>query len=82
MGGTPSRGIQITELDPQAKCGARTTVEALYRVEERSPEGRVTHLVFLDRHGWYCLHGATCPAVSAVQKYAIRGRAAPVTLSR
>ena len=26
------------------------------------------HLVFFDRHGWYCVHGRDCPAVQAAQK--------------
>jgi hypothetical protein len=25
------------------------------------------HLVFLDRHGWYCEHGRDCPAVKQVR---------------
>jgi hypothetical protein len=28
----------------------------------------VQHLVFLDRHGWYCVHGRDCPAVKAAQQ--------------
>jgi len=26
------------------------------------------HLVYLDRHGWYCFHGRTCPAVTDVHR--------------
>jgi len=35
-----------------------------------SIDGRITaHLVFFDRHGWYCEHGRTCPAVGHAKKY-------------
>ena len=73
----------IRELDPIRVCGARTSVTALFRVDERpvSPptgrvprkaavEGRHVHLVFNDRHGWYCEHGRSCHAVGAVMKHA------------
>jgi hypothetical protein len=60
----------IKALDPQRKCGAGTTVQFLYRVDERSDNQRsTTHLVFFDRHGWYCEHGRTCPAVGHARKY-------------
>jgi hypothetical protein len=65
----PSRRVRITELDPKAKCGAGTTVARLYRVEERVGDGRATHLVFNDRHGWYCQHGPACPAVNDVRRH-------------
>jgi hypothetical protein len=56
--------FRISELDPQAKCGAGTSVQFLYRVVERT-EGVVRHhLVFFDQHGWYCDHGKECPAVA------------------
>ena len=30
---------------------------------------RTAHLVFFDRHGWYCEHGRTCPAVGHAKKH-------------
>jgi hypothetical protein len=61
--------VAVKELDPQRKCGVGTSVQFLYRVDE-SVEGRSTpHLVFFDRHGWYCEHGRACPAVTHARKY-------------
>jgi hypothetical protein len=61
--------IDVKALDPLRKCGPNTTVELLYRVDE-TVDGRSTpHLVFFDRHGWYCEHGRTCPAVGHAKKY-------------
>jgi hypothetical protein len=72
----------IRELDPVRVCGDRTSVVALFRVDERKPklapnvskrgaaDGRQVHLVFNDRHGWYCEHGRSCHAVGAVMKHA------------
>ena len=58
--------MKIVELDPVARCGRRTTVIQLFRVDERS-EGRTDrHLVFRDRHGLYCEHGPECAAVKCV----------------
>lgn len=74
--------LVIRELDPVRVCGRRTSVVALFRVEEKAerPSTRTTkrttagerqvHLVFNDRHGWYCEHGRSCHAVSAVMKLA------------
>src|SRR6185437_7143418 len=58
------------ELDPQRKCGSGTSVQRLYRVDEHV-DGKLTrsHLVFFDRHGWYCEHGRECPAVSKARKH-------------
>lgn len=50
-------------------CGKATTVERVFRVEENVEGSRSMHLVFFDRHGWYCEHGAQCPAVSDVRKF-------------
>lgn len=50
-------------------CGKGTTVARVFRVEERSKDRRVMHLVFLDRHGWYCEHGSECEAVKDVRKF-------------
>jgi hypothetical protein len=52
-------------LNPIDKCGPGTSVERLYRIDEigQGVPKRV-HLVFFDRHGWYCEHGRDCAAVS------------------
>jgi hypothetical protein len=61
--------VAVRELDPQKKCGAGTSVQFLYRVDE-SVDGRASaHLVFFDRHGWYCEHGRSCPAIAHARKY-------------
>ena len=61
--------VAVKALDPLRKCGLGTTVQLLYRVDE-TVDGRSTpHLVFFDRHGWYCEHGRTCPAVGHARKY-------------
>ena len=60
--------FSVRELVPQTVCGPRTSVQQLFRVEERIDGSSQTHLVFLDRHGWYCEHGRTCPAVGEVMK--------------
>ncbi|MEO8622527.1 MAG: hypothetical protein ABI625_15755, partial [bacterium] len=60
----PAIRVEIRELDPLRKCGLGTTVQRMYRVIERADGVMINHLVFLDRHGWYCEHGRTCPAVS------------------
>jgi hypothetical protein len=62
--------MKVRELSPRALCGPRTTVIQLFRVEEKADGVERTHLVFLDRHGWYCEHGPGCPAVGAVMKLA------------
>ena len=66
--GVPTRLMRIRELDPQAACGAGTTVMQLFRVDDLPSDVATTHLVFHDRHGWYCEHGRECPAVDAVRK--------------
>jgi hypothetical protein len=68
-GASDQRRVAIKPLDPIQKCGPGTSVQFLYRVDE-SVDGRITaHLVFFDRHGWYCEHGRTCPAVGHAKKY-------------
>jgi hypothetical protein len=58
--------MKVIELDPEERCGKRTTVVQLFRVEARN-EGRIeAHLVFRDRHGLYCDHGRECVAVKCV----------------
>ena len=59
-------------MDPVQMCGRGTTVTELYRVEETGGTGRTHHLVFFDRHGWYCEHGKQCSAVGDVQKFTRR----------
>jgi hypothetical protein len=62
--------FDVRPLDPRKKCGPGTSVQLLYRVDERTVErGSTTHLVFFDRHGWYCEHGRTCPAVVYAKQY-------------
>ena len=56
-------------MDPIQKCGKGTSVTQLYRVEERLDHRRIQHLVFFDRHGWYCEHGKQCSAVKDVQQF-------------
>ncbi|MDB4881152.1 MAG: hypothetical protein JWL60_2598 [Gemmatimonadetes bacterium] len=59
----------IKALDPVRKCGAGTSVQFLYRVDESAEGKSRAHLVFFDRHGWYCEHGRTCPAVAPAKKH-------------
>ena len=66
------RQVRIRSLDPWAKCGPWTSVEQLYRVDEDVDGRRITHLVFFDRHGWYCEHGRDCVAVKDVRKTGAR----------
>lgn len=61
---------EVEALDPQAVVGPRTGVEQLIRVRFRPNEA--PHLVFHDRHGWYCeADGPACPAV-ALAREAVR----------
>lgn len=66
---TARRTVRIRSMDPIEKCGKRTTVTQLYRVEERLDQTRIRHLVFFDRHGWYCEHGKQCGVVKDVQEF-------------
>jgi hypothetical protein len=63
------RKVRIRAMDPTEKCGKGTTVTQLYRVEETLDQTRIHHLVFFDRHGWYCEHGKQCGVVKDVQKF-------------
>jgi hypothetical protein len=63
------RRVKIRPLDPVQMCGKGTSVTRLYRVEETGEKGRIHHLVFFDKHGWYCEHGKQCSAVGDVQKF-------------
>jgi hypothetical protein len=61
--------VVVKPLEPQEKCGTGTSVQLLFRVDE-TVNGRSTkHLVFFDRHGWYCEHGRNCPAVGHAKKH-------------
>ena len=64
----PARTVKVRALDPKARCGPGTTVEHLFRVDETVNGTLATHLVFFDRHGLYCEHGRTCPAVEDVRR--------------
>jgi len=79
----PERAVRLRELDPLARCGADTSVEALWRVDE-TLDGRPTvHLVFFDQHGWYCFHGRGCAAVADVHReLRAQRRAIPAALPR
>ena len=67
--------FDVRALDPR-RCGPDTSVQLLYRIEETSQERAPKtapsrmHLVFFDRHGWYCEHGRDCPAVPHAQREA------------
>jgi hypothetical protein len=65
---SPVRVARVRPLDPRAKCGAGTSVEHLFRVDEIIDGIARTHLVFFDRHGLYCEHGRSCPAVDDVRR--------------
>ena len=61
--------VAVKPLDPLRKCGPNTSVQFLYRVDEHVDGRSTPHLVFFDRHGWYCEHGRTCPAVAHAKKH-------------
>ena len=61
--------VAVKRLDPLRKCGPKTTVQFLYRVDEQVDGRSTPHLVFFDRHGWYCEHGRSCPAVGHARKF-------------
>ena len=61
--------VAVKPLDPLRKCGPNTSVQFLYRVDEEVDGRNTAHLVFFDRHGWYCEHGRTCPAVGHARKF-------------
>jgi len=68
------RVVRVRALDPIAKCGPDTSVVELYRVDERVDGRRHWHMVFLDRHGWYCEHGRDCVAVKDARKFRAQGK--------
>lgn len=65
----PAVRVVVKPLEPHAKCGPGTSVQYLFRVDETVDGRTTTHLVFFDRHGWYCEHGRNCPAVAHAKKY-------------
>ena len=71
----PPATFAVRELDPIRKCGAGTSVQLLYRVDETTGNLTRPHLIFFDRHGWYCDHGRDCPAVSHARRDAKRNHA-------
>ena len=65
----PAAQFRVKELNAQQKCGPGTSVERLFRVDEKVDGAAKAHLVFLDRrHGWYCEHGVECPAVRQARR--------------
>lgn len=63
------RTVRIRPMDPIEMCGKGTSVTQLFRVQEQLDHTRINHLVFFDRHGWYCEHGKQCSVVKDVQKF-------------
>ena len=52
----------IERLEPRRVVGPRTAVQDVVRVKMGATEA--PHIIFHDRHGWYCeAHGAQCGAV-------------------
>ena len=59
----------VEVLDPKAMVGVQTGVEHLVRVRPRPND--TPHLVYHDRHGWYCeQHGPLCGAVKLAREKA------------
>ncbi len=57
---------EVVRLNPRAVAGQRTSALEIVRVRMRSSEP--SHLIFHDRHGWYCeTHGVHCAAVALAQ---------------
>lgn len=58
---------EVERLNPRAVAGEKTSVLDIVRVRMRSTEA--PHLIFHDRHGWYCeAHGSECGAVLLAKK--------------
>ncbi|HET6681779.1 MAG TPA: hypothetical protein VFG84_11300 [Gemmatimonadaceae bacterium] len=67
------RAPDVARLDPATVIGRDTRVRALFRVRYEGLPG--AHLVFHDRHGWYCAeHGADCRAVGDARASTSRRR--------
>lgn len=57
----------VDVLDARVVVGPRTGVEHLVRVRLRPNDA--PHLVYHDRHGWYCeSHGPSCHAVTLARE--------------
>lgn len=57
----------VDVLDARTVVGPKTGVEHLVRVRLRPNDA--PHLVFHDRHGWYCeAHGPACHAVTLARE--------------
>ena len=58
--------VTVTRLRARAVLGAATRVQGIWKVEY--PGERRPHLVYHDRHGWYCEeHGPGCRSVTRVR---------------
>jgi hypothetical protein len=62
---TATRLMRIRRIDPGGSCEAGETMLELFRMRNAAEGDDATHLVFLDRRGWYCAHGRDCPAAHA-----------------
>ncbi len=63
----------VDVLDPRQIVGAATTVTHLVRV--RLGPRDAPHLVFHDRHGWYCeSHGTDCATVALARSATEQGK--------
>ncbi|MEO8945328.1 MAG: hypothetical protein ABI338_02435, partial [Gemmatimonadaceae bacterium] len=63
-----SSTYKFEPLNPWLMCGPDTTVTELWKVRERRDKETRYHLVYFDRYGWYCEHGAACEAVAEVRR--------------
>lgn len=59
---------EFEPLNPWLMCGPDTTVTELWKVWERQEDHATLHLVYFDRYGWYCEHGAGCKAIAEVRR--------------
>lgn len=61
----------VVRLNPRNVAGEKTSVVEVIKVRMRSTEP--PHLIFHDRHGWYCeTHGVHCAAVALAKELAER----------
>lgn len=57
---------EIEPLDPAVVASSGPNVKGIWRV--RLGHARELHMVYHDRHGWYCAeHGRDCVAVRTVR---------------
>lgn len=64
-----TRLMRIRRVDPGRSMETGETVLELFRMTNAAEGGDATHLVFLDRCGWYCAHGRDCPAAHAAGEH-------------